>query len=107
MEFVVLQLLVHRVFLGVLDLRCFVSCMIPVYLFSEFYEVMDIPDLHQKALRAGSNSESTKIDSVDPSVSGRSGIYNCRHDVIKDPGLLGSDNGLLSKFPMFRRYILP
>ena len=56
--------------------------MVCVYMFSEFSEVMDIPDLHQKALRAESNSESTKVAAVDPSVSGRSGMYNCRHDMI-------------------------
>jgi len=68
--------------------------MISVYMFSEFSEVMDIPDLHQKALRAESNSESTKVATVDPSVSGRSGMYNCRRDMIKNCGLLG-DTGLL------------
>lgn len=82
--------------------------MICVSMFSEFSEVMDIPDLHQKALKAESNSESTKVAAVDPSVSGRSGMCNCRHDMIKDPGLLGGDTGLLVKlFPMFQRKILP
>lgn len=69
-------------------------------MFSEFSEVMDIPDLHQKALRAESNFESTNVVAVDPSVSGISGMCNCRHDMIKDPGLLGDDTGLLDKlFP--------
>jgi hypothetical protein len=77
-------------------------------MFSEFSEVMDIPDLHKKALRAESNSESTKVAAVDPSVSGRSGMCNCRHDMIKDPGLLRGDRGLLGKlYPMFQRKILP
>jgi hypothetical protein len=78
-------------------------------MFSEFSEVMDIPDLHQKALRSESNSESTKVAAVDPSVLGRSGMYNCRrHDMVKDPCLLGGDTGLLGKlFPMFQRKILP
>jgi hypothetical protein len=66
-------------------------------MFSEFFEVMDIPGLHQKALRAESNSESTKVAAVDSSVSGISGMYNCRHNMIKDSGLLGGDTGLLSK----------
>jgi hypothetical protein len=58
---------------------------------------MDIPGFHQKALRAESNSESTKVAAVDPSVSGRSGMYNHRHKMIKDPGLLGGDTGLLGE----------
>jgi hypothetical protein len=81
--------------------------MISVYIFPEVCEVMDIPDLHQKALRAESNSENTKVAAVDPSVSGRSGMYNCRHNMIKDPGLLGGVPGLLGKlFPLFQRKIL-
>jgi hypothetical protein len=77
-------------------------------MFSEFSEVMDIPDLHQKAQRAESNSGSTSVAAVDPSVSGRSGMYNCRHDMIKDLVLLGGDTGLLGKlFPVFQRKILP
>jgi hypothetical protein len=77
-------------------------------MFSEFSEVMDIPDLHQKALRAEKNFEGTKIASVDPSVSERSGMYNSRHEVIKDSGLTGHDTGLLGKlFPLFQRNVLP
>jgi hypothetical protein len=77
-------------------------------MFSEFSGVMDVPDLHQKALRAEKNFESTKIASVDPSVSERSGLYNSRHEVIKGSGLTGHDTGLLDKLLlMFQRNVLP
>ncbi|PNF20433.1 Arginyl-tRNA--protein transferase 1 [Cryptotermes secundus] len=45
--------------------------------YSDFSGVMDIPDLHQKVLRAEKNFENTKIVSVDPSLSRR--LEN-RHD---------------------------
>jgi hypothetical protein len=71
-------------------------------MFSEFSGVMDIPDLHQKALRAEKNFESTKVTSVDPSVSGRSGMLHGKHELIMDSGLLGCDTRFLGKlFLMF------
>jgi len=44
--------------------------------------MMDIPDLHQKALRAEKNSANTKVVSVDPALSGKLGGYNYRNEVI-------------------------
>jgi hypothetical protein len=44
---------------------------------------MDIPDLHQKAVRAEKNFESTKVVSVDPAVLQRLGGCNCRNEIIR------------------------
>ncbi|XP_066992523.2 arginyl-tRNA--protein transferase 1 isoform X2 [Anabrus simplex] len=40
----------------------------------ETFEVNDIPDLHQKSLRAEKNAESAKVMSVDPSLAERTGV---------------------------------
>jgi hypothetical protein len=54
-----------------------------LYIFSEFFGVMDIPDLHQKAMRAEKNFENTKVVSVDPALSRRLGGCDCGNEMIK------------------------
>jgi hypothetical protein len=53
-----------------------------LYIFSEFPGGMDIPDLHEKAVRAEKNIESTKVLSVDPNLSGRLGECKCVNEMM-------------------------
>ncbi|KAK7865883.1 hypothetical protein R5R35_003994 [Gryllus longicercus] len=59
-------------------------------------EVMDIPDLHEKSVRAEKNSENAKLSSVDPSLTGRIGnIISSLTDTLPAAGQILSGTGEL------------